>query len=184
MVGAAAATSAVHAMSWEQFLELPGDARAEYVDGKALVNPPPTYGHQKVCLRLRDILTAQLGAAATVAVAVGWLFPGDRPRLRIPDLMVLDSEPAGDLVTEAPPVVVEVLSTNRVDDLVRKSTEYLDAGAAQYWIIDPRDRVMDVFRRTAGGWDRAAHLSDHAPEATVATPPFGDIALSLTDILG
>ena len=61
-----------------------------------------------------------------------------------PDLIVLADVPPGDVVTTEPLVVVEVLSSNRSDDLVRKSTEYLAAGAGQYWIVDPRDRVMDV----------------------------------------
>jgi hypothetical protein len=34
-------------MSWEQFLEIPDDERAEYVDGKAFVSPPPGFAHQE-----------------------------------------------------------------------------------------------------------------------------------------
>src|SRR5664280_3392918 len=46
-------------MSWEQFLEIPDDERAEYVDGKAFVSPPPGFAHQETCQRLRDVLKAQ-----------------------------------------------------------------------------------------------------------------------------
>src|SRR5660398_207488 len=78
--------------------------------------------------------------------------------------MVLTEAPSGDVVTTAPTVVIEVLSTNRTDDLVRKSTEYLGAGVRQYWIVDPRDRVLDVFELAASGWERIAQLSDDAPK--------------------
>jgi len=171
-------------MSWEQFLEIPDDERAEYVDGKAFVSPPPSFAHQEICQRLRDVLKAQLGAGAIVAVGVGWRLPGERPRLRIPDAMVLTEAPSGDVVTTAPTVVIEVLSTNRTDDLVRKSTEYLGAGVRQYWIVDPRDRVLDVFELAASGWERIAQLSDDAPTATVTIPLYGAIELSLECILG
>jgi hypothetical protein len=52
-------------MSWEQFLEIPDDERAEYVDGKAFVSPPPGFAHQETCQRLRDGhgLKAQLAQA-------------------------------------------------------------------------------------------------------------------------
>jgi hypothetical protein len=58
-------------MSWEQFLDLPDDDRAEYVDGKTFVGAPPSFGHQEVRQRLRDLPKAQLGSAAIVAVGVG-----------------------------------------------------------------------------------------------------------------
>lgn len=170
-------------MEWEEFVRLPDDERAEYVDGRVFMTPPPTYGHQKICMLLRDVLTSQLQPPAIVAVGVGWQLPGPVRRLRIPDVMVLDSEPADGVVTSVPRIVVEVLSTNRSDDLVRKSTEYLDAGAGQYWIIDPRDRALDVFSRVPDGWDQVARLTDDAPDAVVTVPGSGRVSLSLFAIL-
>jgi Uma2 family endonuclease len=170
-------------MSWEQFLALPDEARAEYSDGKAYVPPPPTFAHQEVCQRLRDVIKTQLGPSVVVAVGVAWQLPGDRQRLRVPDLMVLADVPPGDVVTTAPLVVVEVLSSNRSDDLVRKSTEYLAAGVGQYWIVDHRDRVIDVFQHAASGWDLVARLSDDVPTAAVMVPSYGDVQLSLHEVL-
>ncbi len=170
-------------MEWDDFLQLPNDLRAEYVDGRVFMTPPPTYGHQKICMLLRDLLTSQLKPPATVAVGVGWLLPGAVRRVRIPDVMVLDGEPADDVVKTVPHIVVEVLSTNRSDDLVRKSTEYLDAGAGQYWIVDPRDRAMDVFSRVPDGWEQLARLTEDRPHAVVTLPGSGDIELSLFAIL-
>jgi Uma2 family endonuclease len=98
--------------------------------------------------------------------------------------MVLTEAPSGDVVTTAPAVVIEVLSTNQTDDLVRKFTEYLGAGVRQYWIVDPRDRVLDVFELAASGWERIAQLSDDVPTATATIPSYGAIELSLECILG
>ena len=169
-------------MTYEQFWELPDDLRAEYVDGEAIVNPPPSFRHQEICARLHRLLTGQLSAGAVVALAVGWQLVEKR-RLRIPDVVVLESRPSGDIVIEPPLVAVEVLSTNRSNDLVRKATEYLDAGAGQYWIVDPRERVIDVFVRGEGGWDQVARIDANAPTASVAVDPFGHVTLSLDDLL-
>lgn len=170
-------------MSYERFLELPDELRAEYVDGEAIGNPPPSFRHQMICLRLRDLLIAQLGGEAVVALDVGWRVTEDGPVLRIPDVVVLHAEPVGDLVTDAPRVVVEVLSTNRRHDLVRKSTEYLAAGAGQYWIVDPRDRGIGVYSRADGGWVLTAEVTDASPSASFDVPPFGIVTLNVTDVL-
>ncbi len=170
-------------MSFDDFFRLPDDVRAEYTDGRAFVSPPPTYAHQKICMLLRDVLTSQLRGTATVAVGVGWLIPGNIRRVRIPDLMVLDAEPGDDVVTTVPLVVVEVLSTNRSSDIVLKSNEYLAAGAGQYWIVDPRDRAVDVFARGASGWDHLARLTEADPDTVVSIPGSGPVALSLFAIL-
>ena len=82
--------------------------------------------------------------------------------------------------------MIEVLSTNRTDDLVRKSTEYLAAGARQYWIVAPRDRVVEVFELSGSGMgaDCPVKLSDDALEATVKVPSYGVIEVTLACILG
>jgi Uma2 family endonuclease len=167
----------------QEYLDLPEELHAEFVHGAIVVNPPPSYAHQRACLRLRDLLVADL-PQASVAVAVGWKLHPDRDDVRIPDVSVLTREPTTDLLTEPPAVVVEVLSTNRSDDLVRKSTEYLEAGAGQYWIVDPRDRVLDAYRHTPTGWEVLARLTDVGPTGAVTVPDLGTVHLDLRRILG
>lgn len=170
-------------VSYQAYLDLPDELRAEYVNGVVIVNPPPSFVHQRICLRLRDALVTAL-PSAVVAVAVGWKLSPDRQDIRIPDVAVLDAEPAEDLVAVPPLLVVEVLSTNRSDDLVRKSTEYLDAGAGQYWIMDPRDRVLDAYLSTPAGWEVLAHLTDEHPTGVVRVAELGDVRLDLAALLG
>lgn len=176
-------TIAGRPMSWEQYWELPSELRAEYVDGLVFVNPPASFNHQKICLRLCNIVAAQFGERCVLASAVGWQLPTKRRILRIPDLMLLTAEPEGDIVTGPIPVAVEVVSTNRRNDLVMKAVEYLEAGVGQYWVVDPRDRAMSVYTHDADGWELLAELTDEAPSATFAVPPFGETTLSLNEIL-
>ena len=85
-------------------------------------------------------------------------------------------------MTSPPTVVIEVLASNRRDDLVAKSVEYHREGADQYWIVDPRDRVIDVYSRAASAWRHLHRLSDNAPTAIVSTP-VGDVTLQLAEML-
>lgn len=173
----------IQPMSFEEYWALPEELRAEFVDGEAIVSPPPSYAHQRICGRLYTVLDQVVSEPLEVVLAAGWRLPGLRDQVRIPDVMVVRSAPTGLLVTEPPLVVVEVLSSHRRDDLVRKSTAYLQAGVGQYWTVDSRDRTIDVFENTSHGWQPLAHLDDRHPEAMV-TVAGSAVALSVPDLLG
>jgi Uma2 family endonuclease len=172
------------AMPWDEFWAIPEEFRAEYVDGVVYVNPPATYRHQKICQGVRDQVLAAFGKACVVAVATGWQLPTRRRILRIPDLMLLDREPEGDIVTGPIPVAVEVTSRNRARDVVLKAGEYLEAGAGQYWLVDPKNETITVFGRSDDGWSIVAEATGDTPTIAFNVPPFGEINLSLSEILG
>lgn len=181
--GAVAEAVTEQPMGYDAYLRLRAELRAEYVDGVARMSPPPSYAHQKICQRLlRELEDAVAGSGLDVVGGVGWELAAGA-RVRIPDIMVLAGSPDGPLVTEAPLVAVEVLSGNRSDDLVRKSTEYLEAGVGQYWVVDPRDRVLEVFANRRG-WEAVARLDDQQPTARVQLLTGVGVKLDLTRILG
>ena len=55
-----------------------------------------------------------------------------------------------------PELVIEVVSpSSRQRDYEEKPAEYLRLGAKEYWIIDPRKRLMVVMRRVRNRWDES-----------------------------
>ena len=46
--------------------------------------------------------------------------------------------------------MVEVLSTDRAADIIRKAAKYAAAGVARYWIIDPLGPVVIEYRLNDG----------------------------------
>ncbi len=170
------------AASFEEWWAIPAEYHAEYVGGRIFMNRP-SYRHQKVCQQLHDEVHRQHPLAIT-ALSVGWRMFSDRQDYRIPDLMILDREPHEDVVTLPPLVAVEVLSQNRSTDLVRKAHEYLEAGAQQYWLVDPRDRTIRVLLATETGWQLLAHLDDDNPRGAVTVDGLGEISLDLRTVLG
>lgn len=175
-----AGTIAGQPMSRSDYEALPEGTRAEYVDGTAVMTPGPSWEHQAIVQRIYRQLEQMVHPPA--AVSQGSLWETGHGSVRIPDVMVAAQRPTGARLTEPPLVAVEVLSTNRADDLVRKSTEYLEAGVQQYWVVDPRDHCLSVYRNQAG-WKLVLPLDDDQPTGLLAVPGGDEAPLDLRTIL-
>ncbi len=136
----------------EEVHRLPDDGnKYELIRGELFVTPPPSVDHEEVLARLSAMLTRYVESHG-----IGRVY---RPRAVIcfegseaeSDLMArrvpLGSH--GNAWEKLPPplLVVEVLSpTTRRRDLLNKREYYLDAGAAEYWIVDGERREIRVVR--------------------------------------
>jgi Uma2 family endonuclease len=168
-------------MSWEEYLDLHVEGKAEWVDGEVVVSPPNNAGHGVSAARL----AAALGGALPelqVGNDIGLWLPHNR--LRGPDLMVFASLPTTTFVEEPPILVVEVLSpSTRSEDLLRKGPEYAAAGIGQFWVVDPEGRSLEVYTNVVGTWELLLHLDDDHPTGEVAVGEHGVVPLDLTAIL-
>jgi Uma2 family endonuclease len=168
-------------MSWEEFLELPGDLRTEWVDGEVVVSPPVGGDHGVATTRLGSVLTAAL-PGLLVGTEVGVWLP--RNRLRGPDLVAFASMPTTAFLEQTPVLVVEVLSpSTRAEDTIRKSPEYASAGISQYWVVDPEARSLEVFSNADGHWEPLLRLDEQHPTGEVPVGEHGVVPLDLAWIL-
>lgn len=169
-------------MSYEEYLELPEDVRAEYVDGEVIVTPPARLSHQKAEMRLGVALSNALPGLTVVAEAGLSTAP---TRKRIPDLMVFEEAEGDQLFAEETPlVVVEILSpSTRNEDVFRKTVEYERAGVGQYWILDRDASTLTVLTRGEDGWEVSLELSASAPRGEVTIGDHGTVELDLEQLL-
>ncbi len=149
-------TVADQPITWDQYAALGEDARAEYIDGRLVVSPSPTRRHQQAVHRLVAALSAAL--PDDLAVTAGWSWKPGADEF-IPDVMVHERTDESVRFTGLPVLLVEVLSTNRADDLVVKTGRYASHGVANYWVADPNEPSLSAFELTGERlYRRAAYL--------------------------
>lgn len=158
--GSAQATPIDRPMTWHEYEALGEHTRAEYIDGWLVMSPSPTRQHQRASRKLANALDAVLPEGYEVVLAWSW-----KPRADefIPDLIVHPVTDEQVRFTGTPVLAVEVLSGNRAVDLVLKTSKYAAIGLRHYWVIDPRDRVLDAFLLDGGTYRRAARVLDDMP---------------------
>lgn len=128
-------------MSWEDFLDHDYPERSEYYGGCLVLMAPPSKKHQQIVKRLERLVDAVLPAGAETLQSLGWS-PQEIKEYLVPDLTVFRDEVDEDIFSGTPLLVIEVLSSNRRDDLVGKVQRYAAWGAPSYWIVDRRDHQV------------------------------------------
>jgi Uma2 family endonuclease len=120
-----------------------------------IVREPPGYRHGRVAARLAKILMDHVDERVlgdVLAAETGFKLASDPDTVRAPDVAfvrgdrVPDPPPAG-FAAFAPDLAVEVLSPNdRPGEVLAKVADWLNAGSALVWVVDPARRFARVYR--------------------------------------
>lgn len=138
----------------EDFLRLgelgffPGNQKFELIDGEILPMSPPNPPHSGAVNPVYDILKAAFGGDHCVRTEQPILLgPHTQPQ---PDVAVCVGG-AGDYRRRFPVatdvrLIVEVSDSTLAEDRAAKGLLYAGAGIAEYWILNLRDRCLEVYR--------------------------------------
>ena len=172
-------------LTLDEFLELPAmEQRCELIDGVLRIAAFPIPDHQFLATVLASRLTQQItevghGIALT---ATGIILTGDTAVG--PDITVIQADRADIIgaraINGAPDIVVEVLSSNRRADLVRKRELYQAAGIPEYWILDGHANTLTVLALGPDGIYRERAILTAVDALT--TPLFPDFSLPLAQL--
>ena len=170
---------------------LPDDGnRYELIEGEIHVAKQPHWLHQRICMQFGFVLhtwSRQTGQGA-VNLAPGVIFAEDSGVA--PDVVWISSQRmavvdlASGRVTGAPDLVVEVLSPgveNETRDRRVKLHLYSRHGVKEYWVVDWRQRTLEVYRRVEGA---LALLHTLHPEDTLTSPLLPGFSCPVADSLG
>ena len=177
-------------LSIEEFLELPDTfdkRKMELDEGELYIMPRPRTGHQFLQSRMLlhtgnyldgfDDPPAQVFHGVIVALSL------ENRILFAPDLVIIlegsSALVADRMVEGAPDIVVEILSSDRRRDLVRKRRVYAEAGIPEYWIFDPRADTATLLELRDDVYIERAVLT---AADTLTTPLLPGLAIPLADV--
>jgi len=184
----ASATDGKKPATYADLEAVPEHLVAEIIDGVLQTHPRPSFRHGGAA----SALNIRLGGAFQFGGGGpgGWIFVVE-PELRlgahvlVPDLAAWRRErlaglPETRFAQVAPDWVCEVLSgsTERRDRTV-KSRIFAEEGVAHFWLIDPRQQILEAFELSEGRWLK---LGAWGSDDEVRAPPFDAIAFSLADL--
>ena len=175
----------------EEFLELPDTEdrrKMELDEGELYIMPRPRRAHQawhlgigwhiESYLRGFDDPPAELFLDFIVALSL------ESRILLAPDLSLVLRERlelVGDrMVNGCPDIAIEILSSDRSRDLVRKRHLYAEAGVPEYWIFDPDGDLVTLLELRGEEYVERAVLG---ADDTLTTPLLPGLAIPLADIM-
>jgi Uma2 family endonuclease len=161
---------------------------AEIIDGALVTYPRPSPRHSATA----TALGAELSRAFQKARGGpgGWVFCGKPEvslgeQLLVPDIVGwkrerLTAYPDTNYFTVSPDWVCEVLSASTERrDRTAKSRIYAEAQVPHFWLIDPRQQIMEAFELSEGRWLK---IGAWGSDDEVRAPPFDAITFSLADL--
>lgn len=173
--------------TYGDYVQWSGDERWELIDGVArMMSPAPSRWHQQVVSALGEQVGPELrrrGCSPFVAPFDVRLPTSDEPDEVVvtvvqPDYSVIcDSAKLDDAGCRgAPDWIVEVLSPSTTGhDRIAKRDLYERHGVREYWIVDPIDRDLWIYRLDESG--RFGDPAQASAEGVTAVGIFPDLAV-------
>ena len=135
----------------EEYENIPEDKRVEVFDGVIYDMSSPSQIHQTVSMELASFINTYIKEKKGLCKVFHAPFDvklSDKPLTIVqPDLMIICDKDKldGKRCNGAPDFIIEIVSPgNPEDDYIRKLYYYKNAGVREYWIVDPRRKVVTV----------------------------------------
>ncbi len=166
-------------------LAIPEDNKLrEIIDGDLYVTPSPFVSHQRILQNLYDALWQFLRAnpSGELLHAPLDVILSDHDVLQ-PDLLFVGTERTNilkDWVRGAPDLAVEILSSTTASrDRGLKMRTYARYGVREYWLVDPEQKTVEVYRLVEAGYELARTFQS---TDTLTSELFPGLGLPVTPI--
>jgi Uma2 family endonuclease len=135
------------------------EPRFERIGGIEYAMSSPGYKHQIAAGRLFSQLDSQLSKYGCMPIVAPFdVYPlydqGDQDTFVQPDIFTVcdRSKLQENRYNGAPQFIIEILSSNRSHDMITKLNLYQKARVAEYWMVDPDNKVISVLELTNGSY--------------------------------
>jgi Uma2 family endonuclease len=137
--------------TYEAYAALPEDGmRYEIMQGVLSMTPAPEPEHQRISKKIAFCLYTHIDAQGLGEIFYAPIDVTLGADLFQPDVLVILHEHLDRIqakrIVGAPDLIVEILSPGSlVTDRVIKRSAYERAGVAEYWLVDPKQKAIEVF---------------------------------------
>jgi Uma2 family endonuclease len=148
----------------DDFKRIPEGTLVQLIGGRLVYEPAPTPYHQRISMTIAYKLVEhvhkhRLGIVIASPIDV-YFSELDAYQ---PDIIFIAAEREKiireKMVEGAPDMVTEILSpSNTRSDLKRKQEIYERSGVREYWIVDPKKKIVDCFTNVGGRFRRDARV--------------------------
>ena len=147
------------------------DNKVELIEGRMIVAEPQNTPHAVALELAVDAVRAAFGAGWRVRVGAPMAVdPNSEPE---PDLVVLRGAPRDSIAAHpsTAALVIEIADSSLRFDRAIKARVYAAAGIADYWIVNLRDRLVEMYREPIRGMRRARYAAGHIARPGDALTP-------------
>lgn len=150
----------------EDYYALPEDRRVELIDGVIYDMGAPTPTHQilatQIGMMFDRYIKEKCGNCVPIVSPVDVQLDCDNKTMVQPDvLIVCDRDKIDSHIFGHPDLVVEILSpSSRKKDNQIKLRKYMNAGVKEYWIVDPKQKKILVYRFEEEEWPTIYGFTD------------------------
>ena len=170
----------------DDFLQLEeSNTPCELIKGELVISPSPSPHHQDVASNLNDFLKAEAKKTGGKAFFSPIDLYIDRKNVFQPGLVYISAEKKS-IITKrgiegVPDLIVEIISpTNIFTDRNRKKKVYQQIGVREYWIVDPANHTLEIYKH-----DQADPDTPHVylvKEGEVSSSVLPDLKFDLKEI--
>ena len=176
-------------LTYEDYLNIPGDDRYELINGELILVSSPNEAHQatsaRVMFNLMGFVTdLDLGRVYHAPFDVLLTDPDGSLNVVQPDLIFVSREresiitPAN--IQGAPDLLVEILSpSTRRLDMTTKLELYARHGVREYWIADPAAQTIAVMLLKDGQYET---VGEYGVQDTLTSPTLEGFSVSLDSV--
>jgi Uma2 family endonuclease len=172
----------------ERYWQLVGDGtigpddRVELLEGVIVAMSPQSPPHAGVVGKLTHLLAGVIGSRASLRIQL----PLDLGETSVPepDVAVVAGRPE-DYTTAHPTtalLVIEVAESSLIQDRLTKAPLYAAAVVSEYWVVNLRDRCVEVHRRPIPGERRYGEFRIAHPGDTLDVAALPAVAIAVAEI--
>ena len=169
----------------EDIYALPEGERAELIDGQIYYMAPPSRKHQRISTRLTSIIDRYIedhqGQCQVYAAPFAVYLDESTNTYVEPDISVIcDPNKLNDKgCNGAPDWIIEIASpsTKRIDYSI-KLFKYRSAGVREYWIVNPRTRIVNVY-----DFEKEALTDQYCFDDDIQVCIYDDLTINIAELL-